>query len=209
MHENDGAAPSSATETRAKSGRRDEGTAADASCTAAETLTRIESLVRDCERLSHYHSLRQRFFETIHNWTNFFILAAGSAAVAAIFSEYPDVGIYAAVVPPTLGGLDLVFQFSRRANEHSFLYRRICVLLGEMNSADWNRETLAAFQKSIHDIFADEPPVMWALNAYCHNAVCDSIGAPGDQYIPLRWHERMLMQLISFNGQGRRISTGA
>ena len=95
---------------------------------ATEITRQIDGLVFDCERLSFYHSVRCDWFERSHRWAMFLVVFSGTSAFAAIVSL--SAGLYLMLLPAALGLLDLTFNLSGRAREHSALYQRFCWLRG-------------------------------------------------------------------------------
>lgn len=157
---------------------------------AAEEVAADWPIRFTCLRLSTYHQYRRSYLDRWHRWLLFVVVISGTAA----FSGEPELAAIAVVA----GLADLVFALSDRARDHEFLYRRVVRLLGQV-TADPDPSHSPEWQKELHSIYADAPPNHFrALDAWCHNLVVKQIG--GNEFLRIRWHQRLLKNLLTFTG---------
>src|SRR5690348_9428780 len=79
---------------------------------AHDTLFRITVSVR-------YHQRRSRWFDSWDLWTKGISVLAGTAAVAALWKQHPDLAAKITAAITALTTLSLVFGFSNKARQHS------------------------------------------------------------------------------------------
>nr|VFK28848.1 MAG: hypothetical protein BECKMB1821G_GA0114241_104219 [Candidatus Kentron sp. MB] len=142
------------------------------SATAAQE--EVSNLIFDCERLSIYHAIRRDFLDRWQRISAFLVVLSGTAAFAAISAKWNlD---WLALVPALFGLASLVFDFTGKARIHENVYRRLCVLRGNILADENPERKIGKWQQTIHEIYADESAAYRALDAWAHNLACDGRG---------------------------------
>lgn len=162
-----------------------------------------DDLLTDCERSMRYHQARARFCNTLHLFIQFLVFALSSVSVYHLMVTLLDdqalrwlwagVGLLALV--------SLVYNTSDKAALHKSLYRSFTMLAGTIAATpDANEAMRTEWTKSIHALYAEEPPVYRALLAHCDNQVAIALNADQGYFVDLCWHHRLLRNMIQFQG---------
>lgn len=144
-----------------------------------------------------YHAKRRHWYQALHNAANACSVISAMAVFVAISGEFPTVAKWAAIIPALLTAGDLVYGFSRRADEHRRLYERFSELAQDVagvavpTEADVRRVMIARLR-----IEADEPAAIDTLNVICHNAEAESRGWD-EQIVPLRRVDYVFQHICS------------
>lgn len=127
------------------------------------------------QRSIRYHDRRVAHFDTLHKLTNVCtIFIAGIVILELTGAKSPEWVKWFAAVAAILGAFDLVVGYGHRANQHRDLKRRFCVLERKLIQGDATQLQQLMGERS--EIEADEPPVLRALDALCHNEMCAASG---------------------------------
>lgn len=181
---------------------RQEGVSTSTASATPEMMSSKQDVLWDCERLSLYHHTRGQFLYLVHRWVMFLIIISGTSAFASIIKDYNIVASISMIFSSVLGVLDLVFNFSNASNEHITLYRRFTELRGKMISCtDYTDKHIRLWHDSMHSIYADEPPTYRALEAWCHNILCRSMGHKKEDTLRIPYLHRMFMNMWPFAGE--------
>lgn len=152
-----------------------------------------DALSFSIEKSLRYHQRRRAHFERLNRGTMLGVILSGSAAFAQIQSQV------AGLAATVLGALDLVLGFSAQARDHQILHQRFTRLAQAVRSVpDGTPEQVAAWTRERLDIEADEPPVLWALEADCYNEVCRTLGRE-DAVVRIAFWRRALRNWRSFD----------
>ena len=168
-----------------------------------QTLTR-DDLLTDCERSMRYHQARARFFNWGHLLIQFLVFAMASVGVSrlvtTLLADQVLFGLLAII--SLLALFSLVYNPAEKASLHKSLYRGFTMLNGTVAATpDADEATRAGWTKSIHALYAEEPPVYRALLAHCDNQVAIALNAVDKGYfVELRWYHRSLRNLVPFQG---------
>ena len=162
-----------------------------------------DDLLTDCERSMRYHQARARFFNGAHLLIQFIVFALSSVGVYNLtitFSgEYILFWILAAV--SLLALFSLVYNPAEKSALHKSLYRGFTMLAGTISATpDAQENDIAEWTKSIHALYAEEPPVYRALLAHCDNQVAIYLNADSGYFVNLSWYHRLLRNLVPFQG---------
>jgi hypothetical protein len=162
----------------------------------------LSDLAADADRCSRYHQRRRSFFDQVHRWAMFGVIATGSAGFAAVAGNPEIFGAASAVI----GAADLLWDLSGKARDHEILHRRFVDVLkriGGVQSPDL--ELVGRIDADLNAIYADEPPVYRALNADCHNQVAQSRLGDRAELLYLSFWRRMTMDLFRFANMRLRL----
>ena len=175
-----------------------------ATATESEAQAVAWGLRLDCLRLSSYHHFRRQFLDTCHRWVMFLVIIAGAGVTSRLLADFEATTLtWLALVPVFAATLDLVFRFSDRARDHEALYRQYVRLLGQI-VAEPNPDPplVAAWQQDLHEAYATAPPNHFtALDAWCYNLACQSLGVEAGERLVVPWLDRRLRHLLAFNGK--------
>jgi len=161
----------------------------------------LEDLKFQIERSVRYHERRRSFFESWHKFIMLLVILSGSAAFSPLLNQASWLGLFIAFI----AAMDLVLGFSHKARDHSILYMRFIDLLVEMESKfDRVGENLSSWTSRRLAIEKDEPPVLTALNASCHNEVIAAQGLDADETVPLTEFQSLFMHYFRFDEMDRR-----
>lgn len=166
-----------------------------------QTMSRDE-LLTNCERSARYHQARERFFNQLHLLILFIVFSLGAANVTNLIVKYfePSVLLIWATVS-LLALFSLVYNPAAKSTHHNSLYHRFTMLAGTIASTpDADAKIRAEWNKNIHTLYADEPPVYRALNAHCNNQTAIAMDADRGFIVDLRWYHIVLRNLIPFQG---------
>lgn len=152
----------------------------------------------DVERCMVYHAHRRSFFDFLHKLTMLAIIVVSSAVIADFFGSLPTLGVVVAI----LAALDMVFDYSVKARDHEFLYRRYAELDADFYArTEIGNDLLLELEGRYRRLVADEPPHYKSLNALCHNEVMIAQGQDTKCLVPLRWWHRWFMHWVRFEGR--------
>jgi hypothetical protein len=149
-------------------------------------------------RSVRYHSRRSFFFDRLSTYKNVLVLFFGSATAFVVVRQLgPEVVAGAAVLVSLVGAIDLVIGTAKMARLHQDLMRRWLALekdiLGVREEA-FDHECLCRFGADRLDIFAEEPPPLRVLNCMVHNELARAIGCHEQDFVPIRWYQRLFAQ---------------
>lgn len=158
-------------------------------------------LISDCERSARYHSHRRAFFDTWHRWMMVGVLLSGSGVVVSLNSTFgwgSEITTGMALFTALVGAVDVVWGLTHKARDHEVLFRRFFDLAKRIRPHEADAESFSEWRSNIMEIFADEPATYYALNAECHNAVVQSVGAPREQMQKIGFWPRRLRNLVRY-----------
>jgi hypothetical protein len=165
---------------------------ADAADTSASIEVRVLAVKRDALRNALYHTARRRHFESMGRFLNFLVIIAGAATLA----EFPALNsaAYLKSLPPMVsllaGTIALVYDFSGQARDHQFLQSRYYEILSEVEAAIQIEEVdIHRWIGQMTKIYADEPPMLRALDAVAYNEASDSLG--GSWRVRVSWLQNL------------------
>ena len=164
--------------------------------------TEARKLVYDCDRCARYHTARRTFFDAWHRWMMVGVLVSGSAAVASLnatFGSGKALTTVLMLVPVIVGAINVVWGIAQRARDHEVLARRFYDLAKRINVMEADAGAVEGWRASILDIYSDEPALYHALNAECHNAVAQAIGADASQMQRVLWWQHKLRHWLRFS----------
>lgn len=161
-------------------------------------------LLNDCDRSIRYHQARARFLDSVHRWSQFFIFAFAMASVSdlasSLIGEDKFNMIWSALIG-LLALLNFVFNPVEKAGLHRSLHRGFVMLAGEIDAApNPNNITISHWKKTMHALFADEPPLYRALVAHCDNQVAIRLGVDKGHFVELNWYYRRFRNIFPFQG---------
>jgi len=146
----------------------------------------IDAFVFNCDRLSIYHAIRRDFLDKCHRISLFLVVLSGTAAVADLKVEF---GINWVTMFPALFGLaSLVFDFAGQARIHESIYRRICILRGDIIADENAVQNIGKWEKVMHGIYAEDPTIYRALEAWAYNLACNGREQYEYHFIVPVWH---------------------
>jgi hypothetical protein len=151
-------APTTATKTRSESGHQRNSTGASSS--------EIENLRFEALKGAYYHEGREAHFDWIHRFLLFTVTLSGTATASQLLASSPISPAWIGLVTAIVGLIDLVFNLSGKARDHSFLKRRFVEL---SSFCDNSQLGIGALTERLHSIYADEPPQFHCANAVAYN----------------------------------------
>lgn len=126
----------------------------------------------------------------------FLVFVSGSAATVNLAADLlPGLGltILVTALPAVLAAAETAFNFSGAARDHAVLRGRFVDLAGSIDVTSDNPADVAGWTKDLYNIYKDEPArTYYALNAICHNAVAQAIGAPAERLQRVHWLRAIL-----------------
>lgn len=167
-------------------------------------ITPQERVSFDAERTARYHSARRGFFEGIHRWTLFAVVASGSVGFINFVGAWMlkiGVGPEAfAALAALIGAANLAFDPSGRARLHEALQRKAYELGAEVDgSIEPTPQQCADWRSKLHKIYAEEPPPKRALDAVVYNATLSGRREnPSDDLIVISLSQRTFKQILPF-----------
>lgn len=166
----------------------------------------------DALRNALYHTARRRICERWAQVMNFLVIIFGAATIGNFLGAIgiPSLtGVDHAVLTCSgvvfAGGASMVFDFAGRAAIHRQLQGDYYRLLSEIVRAGATGEGNAAdFDAQLVAIYANEPPVMRAIDAKAYNDALDAFGdamgySPKDRLI-VPWLHSVFGQFCTFEG---------
>ncbi|MDE2772107.1 MAG: hypothetical protein OXI46_00145 [Gemmatimonadota bacterium] len=156
-------------------------------------------LLRECDRSARYHLARGAFLDFSHRVLLLVIIVSSSATFARLTERLAEVWVSViAFIPTVAAAFILVSNFSRKAEDHRSLSRQCRDLAKRINVRAASEESVEEWRIALLDIYKEEPAVYHALNAQCHNAVAQSIGAGKSQMQRIRWWQARLRNIVRF-----------
>ncbi|HEY1751775.1 MAG TPA: hypothetical protein VGG29_10955, partial [Caulobacteraceae bacterium] len=139
------------------------------------------------EKSRRYHAYMREFYRRCHDWTLALTAISGSAAFVSLIGDNPSTVIAKALtfVVAVATTLDLVFDFSRKADKHDVLCRRFTELAAkivEWDATEANRRQASAERVRIE---SDEPTERRLVEIWAHNDECRARGHGADEMVPL------------------------
>jgi len=147
-----------------------------------------------------YHEARQLVLERINRVFSLIIILLGTGAVLSVLTSWLPTELIGATVA-TIGALQLVFDFSRRACEHAHLKRAYYELLAEIDeNPNATEEQCTSWHAKMVRLTAQEPPTLKALDAIAYNDAADALELPEDDRLIIPWYCRIFAHFWRFNG---------
>ena len=168
----------------------------ESSYTGAQVISQSGLSERDIFRIDYlrnvrYHEDRERFFQLVHRFAMFVVVAGGTASFAAIKNSS---GFFVALI--TLAGLlDLVFDVSGKARLHASMRTRFYDLLARNEIAETTTEKL---REQAIQAYADEPPCMHAVNALAYNGAMALLDRPRKYRFKIGTHHKWFRHVWAF-----------
>lgn len=170
------------------------------------TMTRDE-LRHHFLRNALYHTARRRVLEARARWTNFIVLALGTAAAADVLGQFGISQSLLGLVIAVIAALQFAFDWAGRARTHEFLQRRYYEALAEIEArSEISDADCSAFDSRLALLAAEEPPTYRALESITYNEALDALygkALAGDRIAVPVWHAA-LSQHVHFNGYNYR-----
>jgi hypothetical protein len=158
--------------------------------TEGQTLSEVEAFKIKCLSSALYHDDRERFFATTNRVLLFFVVLFGTAAVAPIRDHFWWVPALSAAA----GLVNLVFDVNGVARLHASLRQRLYTLLSDVEFG----EDCKTLEKRLILIYADESPIMYAVNAVAYNNAMLSLGRPEKYLIRVGAAARLFRHFWAF-----------
>ena len=180
----------------------DSATTAETARGMTEWQEKANEILFGCERNTRYHTERRAFLDTWHRWMMVGVLLSGSAAVAALSKAFvlsSGWTIALMLIPTVVGAVNAAWNLTHKARDHEMLARRWHDLACRININQASERAVEEWRVGEHAILADEPPTFYALNAACHNAVCQARGSGREYMQRIRWWRHALRQWLRFS----------
>lgn len=161
-------------------------------------LTPLEAERMRCERGIWYHDDRERFFARLHKFLMFCVIVLGASAGADVtqalgWFDAKYLGIAAAFI----GAADIAWDIAGKARLHAMLKRDAVTILERLENGDDIQTVRLAIARS----FADEPPMMHAVNAMAYNAVQRAHDRGEHTCMQVTPWQRRIRNLWAFNSE--------
>jgi hypothetical protein len=151
-----------------------------ASAEGRSGLTPEQALEFELVRNARYHEDRERFFDTVHRWTMFFVVLLGTAAFGDLFGQNRILAALAAMA----GLVDLVFDVSGKARAHAQLRRHSFELLASLQDGG----NVGQVQSRLTATYGEEPNPNGTVGCLAYNAANEALGRDRlDQFSIGRW----------------------
>jgi hypothetical protein len=167
-------------------------------------MTRQERVSFDAERTARYHAARRGFFEGIHRWTLFAVVASGSVGFISfigVWAQKVGVGPEAfGALAALIGAANLAFDPAGRARLHEALQRKAYELGAQVDGVvEPTPQQCAEWRSKLHLIYAEEPPPKRALDAVVYNATLSGRREnPDDDLVVISLAQRTFKQMLPF-----------
>lgn len=160
------------------------------------------NLLHNSLRNALYHTARRRYFELLGKTTSLLIIILGASAVSPLADMVDNGTLIVSVLVTVLGAIQLVFDFSGQARVHQGLQRDYYGLMAEIEAnPNPTANDIAALRGKMTIIYADEPPVMRAVDAKAYNDAIDGGGMyDGDQRLVIPFWQLPFKHFIAFEG---------
>lgn len=141
-----------------------------------------------------YHADREAWFDWCHRILMFGVILGGSSALLDI---WPWAKAGAALSAVALSTLDLVFNLSDRARNHSYLRKRYFAVAADLEG---RRASASKAQADMMLLAADEEPPYYAVHALAENwAIQAVLGTAAKLPCKVGWFRKRLRHLIRFD----------
>lgn len=174
------------------------GTDADATVDQRERKNETDFLRFDLLRSAIYHDEREQTMSFRNRASAFLTIILGSSVIAAMAESFPQAATVFAALTVVNGAAVLVFDYAGSARDHRDLKRRFYEMLSEIEEEDRN---LRDIRRRMTLAYADEPPIMHALNAVAHNRAGETLFADDFDRVSIGWFARTLRNWIAFRAQ--------
>lgn len=152
-----------------------------------------------CFMNARYHAAREAFLDSSHRWLMFGVILFGSLAVVEVVGAVGGVAPFRngslSALAAIMGALDLTFDLSNRARQHSLMKRRYYELLADVELGVKN---LTEGNACLHRYSAEEEPAYYALLESAHNATQRITYGDRADIRQLRWHHRVFKNFLRF-----------
>ena len=157
----------------------------------------LSILLFGVRRSVRYHSCRRAFFDRLNNTTNVTSVLFGSAALASLLASGGRALILiAATVVTFFSAVNLVIGSTRKAREHADLAKKFVELQKQIvGCAKPTDQDLRNWTQNRLEIEAEEPPVLKVLDSMCHNDQLRADGFSREEFLDIRWYQRLLAQI--------------
>lgn len=168
---------------------------------AADPVKQQAGLLTDVRRSVRYHMHRCRFFDGLSTSISAVNLVAGSGAIVSVLGKlHPAWAVATSAIVAVGSAINAVFGLARRARQHNDLARRFIDLERQIVLAGpATEEGVRTFTAERLRIENDEPAVLRALDALCHNELAKSMGCQKDQMYKIGSVRRALAHFINFD----------
>lgn len=164
----------------------------------SSSKTEMMELQFNLLRSALYHDEREQVLAWRSRFSNFLTIILGSSVFAALAEQVDWAAMAAAGLTVVIGAAALVYDYAGGARDHRDLKRRFYELLAETDEDDAD---LRAIARRMALAYADEPPVMYALNAVAHNRAGEALFADDFARLQIGWFARTLRHLVAFRAQ--------
>ncbi len=107
-----------------------------------------------------YFSKKRRFFDSLHRTSQTIILAGGSSAFTALFSEFSKFALYATALITLISLIGYIFDFAGKMKLYDDLYRRTVNLASRFNGKNnWTEPEISKIIEERYIINADSPAI--------------------------------------------------
>jgi hypothetical protein len=166
--------------------------------TARPALSERESEAMRCERGIWYHDDRERFFDRLHRFLMFAVIATGAGAGADLVKAVGWFDSkYLAIAGGLIGAADIAWNISGKARLHAMLKRDAVNILERIVGGADLQEVRAAIARS----HADEPPMMHAINFMAYNAVQRAHDRPESTCVEIGFIQKWLRHWRAFSAE--------
>ncbi|MDA8375633.1 MAG: hypothetical protein M0Z50_00905 [Planctomycetia bacterium] len=155
------------------------------------------SLLFGVRRSVRYHERRAAFFSRLDTLNGLISLSAGTSVAATAISGHPVVAFSAGTIVALSNVINVMIGSSRMAALHRELRGRFIGLERQMVLSAMTAENFQRFTDERLRIESEEPPVIGALDALCHN---EEARAEGNVSCvrPVSWWQRMGSQFLDY-----------
>ncbi len=138
---------------------------ADGDCHAV-----VHGIRHDALRNALYHTARRAWLERMSRFLNLAVILGGTSYAAQVTAGSPTLALALGLGSATIGAIQLIFDFSGKAHLHERLQRRYYIVLSSIEAKrNVTMEDCANWKAELLQIYADEPPILRALDAIADN----------------------------------------
>lgn len=159
-----------------------------------------EAIEFDVLRNALLHTMRQRWFDSLHRWLMFLIVLSGTAGVATLSANLVGPAVFAAATS-LFATLDLVLDLRAKARLHDDLRRRYYHLMAEIAAVPAaDTATVAGWRAEMLRLTAEEPDLYRVIDCLAYNGALRSLGRDPGHLLVIPWWRRQLGHLWTFPG---------
>jgi len=158
----------------------------------------------DALRSALYHRERKSFFAKLDRSLTLLIVTFGAGVMGKVADVISIQSIWLEFGVVVCGSLQLVLNFSERANVHAYLQKKYFEKLAEMEAYGFNDPVaIRRWCAELAELCSDEPTQLRALDAVIFNQALDALATCDEERQTYRqnvaWWQYLLRHVLAFH----------